>query len=426
MHALVRIAAAVVVSVVTATAGVAVSELPGAAAGAVHVTSGLDSGAGTLRDAIEAANADPSLGIVVVSPQVGTVELADVVTYTGAQPLKIQGNGVTITPEPGAGDFDLVASTGGAALSVQRLTLEGATGIGLRVAVPEDAGADQLVALDGVVITGSALNGLYIDDCQGTDPPTQCPPDVTGSPVGVRLDVANSEISGNGIGDLADFDGIRLDERSAGDAIVTISQSVVTLNDADGIEVDESDAGHVVVEATSSSFVDNGEQPQASDDPEDAIDVDERGDGDVIANLRQVEATGNYDENLDFNEADGGDLRSSLDQVTVEGARAGRGYDLEELGVGSIVSELNGTSITTSLDDGMRAQERDLGDVVVSVNQSSFVDNGAAGVEVDQRGGGGGTADFKNSAFSGNAQTIQNESSPLTSITITTKNVSGL
>jgi hypothetical protein len=111
------------------------------AASAAVVTNGDDAGPGSLRAAIEAANAAAQATTIVVAPQVGTIEVDSALEYTGAHPLTIQGGNATIEPSDSAGDIDLLRSAGGGALTLRRLTLSGAGGVGLYVDVPADATA---------------------------------------------------------------------------------------------------------------------------------------------------------------------------------------------------------------------------------------------------------------------------------------------
>jgi hypothetical protein len=372
-----------------------------AAPAALKVTTGADAGPGSLRAAVTAANADPSFSSIEIAPSVGTIALQSAVEYTGSLALSIEGGSATIAANGATGD--LLRSTGGAALTLRRLTLSGAPGRGLYVKVPANASGDQVLVLMDVTVEDSGGNAVYVDDCLESDLPAACAGDDGGSAAGVRMRLIRSTIRGNGVGAAADLDGIRIDERSEGSVVLDMQQSLVTGNSSDGIEIDESDAGNVTFIARASSFTDNGEQPQAPDDPQDAADIDERGDGSVFTDLVQVVATGNFDENFDFNEADEGDLEARLVQATIADALTGRGYDLEETGAGSIRAIVSNADIAGSDSDGMRAAEADDGDVTLDVNQSSFVDNGDDGIDVAQDDAGGGTASVKNSEFAGNS-----------------------
>ncbi len=394
------------------------------AAPALKVTTGSDDGAGSLRQAIEAASSAGG-GTIVVSNGVGTIELQAEVTYTGTGPLTIQGAGATVTADDEGGPFHLVRTTGGGALTIRDLTLTGADGAGLVVEVPTAATTDQVVSLVNVVASDNALNGVYVDDCEtdlAAEAPAQCDDDGSGSAAGVVLDLNRTTISSNGFRGPDDFDGIRVNERGAGSITATFVNSDVIENAADGIELDEDETGGVTLKVRGGEFLSNGSQPQLPSDLEDAIDIDERGDGNVDTDLVGVTVKDSRDENLDFNEMGSGDLISRLQQVTIDNATGGRGYDLEEGDEGSLFATVTNVVITNSDSDGMRAQERGDGDLTVDVNQSRFVDNGEAGLEVDQRGGGVGAATVKNSAFEGNDEAIEDDGD---ATTVTLINVTG-
>ncbi len=256
-------------------------------------------------------------------------------------------------------------------------------------------------------MSANGLNGIYVDDCATTldaGNPAQCDDAGTGSAAGVVLDISGSTISNNGFRDAQkDFDGIRVNERGEGSITASISGSSVLANAADGIELDEDAGGGVSLTVRGGSFSDNGAQPQDITDPEDAIDIDERGEGSVSTDVADVTSSGNYDENLDFNESDGGDLVARLVSSTVTGALGGRGYDLEEVGLGNVIATVNQATISGNDSDGMRANEDADGDLSVTVTGSTFSDNGSDGMDLKQVSPGSGEATVRDSVFSGNA-----------------------
>ena len=109
-------AAALVLSVAGCSDQVAPSGPSGGAASelrlaaVVDVTSALDAGPGSFREAIESANLDPSVTVVRFDRSVGRVDLASAVVYSGSQPLRIEGRGATLAGASGC-DCDLLVTT---------------------------------------------------------------------------------------------------------------------------------------------------------------------------------------------------------------------------------------------------------------------------------------------------------------------------
>jgi hypothetical protein len=376
----------------------------------VFVTTGADSGAGSLRDAIGQANTDANLHTIVIKNDIGAINLESSLGYTGGQDLTIKGNDVVIQPIGGESTFDLLESTGGADLTFERLAFrDGLKGID--IIVPAGATGTLSVTLKQVSILDNVEHGLHIDDLTNS------------SAAGVNLNVQGSVITGNG-SDPDDFDGIRVDERGAGGIVATFHNTIVADNGGDGTELDERDGGDVTFVIQHSSFNHNG--IANADDLEDGFDVDEGGQGDIvgdianstfndnfeggldineddgddpndggnlIVNLRNVEGNDNDDKGLDFNEDNGGNLVAVF--VAVEASRNGifadnleEGIVLEEAGAGNIVAHFRNVTTNGNGDDGIDVDETGDGNLVASFNDITANDNGAEGIDLDEDGTG--------------------------------------
>ena len=175
------------------------------------VTDSGDTGDGTFRAAVEAANADASIGVIVFSPNLGAVALQSSVVFTGGQDLAIEGKGVVV--EPGAeGSFELLACYGGGDLSLEAMTFRDSGGVGVLVDIPDDAAGTVDVTLSTVTLADNGLEGILIDDCDGLDLDT-----CEGSAAGVDLLLRSCAVTGNGRKPgVSDIDGIRINERGDG------------------------------------------------------------------------------------------------------------------------------------------------------------------------------------------------------------------
>jgi hypothetical protein len=279
---------------------------------AVLVTTGDDIGAGSLRSAIESANADSSIKTIKIAPWVDTIETESELNYTGEQSLRIFGRSAAIEPADDSGDFDLLVSSGGADLSLRDLVIRNGALDGLFVPVPADATGTIKVSLRNVTVEGNGLYGVHIDD--QTD----------NSDASIFFSMTKTDILANGFkgaedGDnqpeVADFDGVRVDEGGLGSATIRIRSTTVEDNAADGVEIDEKGDGNVNMFVSHSTFSNNGSQPQLTDDLEDGLDIDEAGDGSIIALVKHTEVNRNEDEGIDFDEEGKGDLIATLINV---------------------------------------------------------------------------------------------------------------
>lgn len=346
----------------------------GAAAHAlsVPVTSNADSGAGSFREAIAAANGDALVDSIVFDAGLGTITLDSTVAYTGAQALSIHGADATIT---GVGDFDLFGSNGGGDLWIGHLTFDGSGQEAIQIDLPSGAVGDVRTSLFRVTISGSAGFGLLIED------------QIEESAAGVVLDLLHCAITGNGTASLDtnfDQDGVRVNEGGAGGIRLDVTKSTVTGNAYDGIELDEKGEGDVWASASQSDFVDNGFGYPG--DLEDGFDIDEADGGSVWAAVVDGSSTGNAEDGYDFNEEGDGDIT-----VNANGARSSdngsRGQDVEEAGAGTLSFHAESSRYIDNGGDGVRNSETDAGDLLSRLLRTTISGSGDDGIDAEQSKG---------------------------------------
>lgn len=324
----------------------------------VTVTTGNNDGAGSLREALESGAT-----MITFSEQVTQIDIEDEpLEYSGTQALRIQGSGQSIVTEQ---DLTLLIISAGADLEISGVAFHGAggfsaeaqgTGKGIELLVPSSRVGVVDLELSDVLVVGVAGHGVHVDD------------DDSEAAIGVRLN--NVMIDGVGHG-MADADGLRVDERGAGNIVLMAGGSSFNGVGADGIELDEDDAGDVIVDVWDSTFEGNGAycaiveddptlDPDCFDDDgdldlDDGFDIDEAGEGSLEATLQSVSIHDNHDEGLDFDEA----------------------------GAGHVVVGLFDVHTSLSGDEGIKCSEEDDGDVTVSVHGSSSVDDDGDGMQFE-------------------------------------------
>jgi hypothetical protein len=359
----------------------------GVSPGTAVVTAPGDAGAGTLRDALLAASADPAIRTIKFAPGIGTVSLTTPLLFNGTQALEIDGEGATIEGPDCAGCAALVVN-GAGGLTLQRLTVNGAGGNGVTLNVPADAVGVVEVRLVDAAVRDNGLHGLLVED------------QVEESAASIRLVVFRSTIEGNGFVGPTDLDGIRVNEGGIGDIDAQVQNSSFLANGADGLELDERGEGSVVLDARQSHFDDNG--PLDPDDLDDGIDVDEAGYGDIEVNLVGVTLDRNFDEGLDLNEGDAGSLLLFASDVHAHDNSGGDNVQLEELGDGSMHARINGLSSSGAEDDGIQAEEADAGNLFLTLVNATITGNSDDGVVAEQGGAGGGLVELVAGTIAGN------------------------
>jgi hypothetical protein len=343
------------------------------------VTSSADDGPGSLRAAIAAANADPSVRVIQLATGLAPIELQSSLVYSGWQPLTVHGSGVVLDGAalaPGASAF---LADGGADLSFSSLTVRHAPGNGIEVQVPAGAHGTLVLTFASVTVSDNGFFGVLIND--QTNPLADREVDPledfeAGSDAGLVVRVTNSVIRGNGLAAL-DNDGFRINEGGLGGIDATVLGTVFAGNGADGLELDERAAGDARFTIQQSTLSENGAYDVVTD-PDDGIDVDEAGDGDIDGHFVHVEASDNSEQGVDLNENDAGDLRVVMTQV--EGSGNGEeGIEFEEdddfAGGGDIYAELRGVTTdgngrADDGDAGLKLREKGTGLLVARVVQA--------------------------------------------------------
>ena len=364
---------------------------------AVMVSSSADAGAGSLRAAIEVANADPSVRIIHLSGAIGPIGLQTPLVYSGAQALRIHGSGTVIdanavpdgsaTPATNAA---LVAN-GGGDLTVHDLTVRGSTGVGILVDVPDAQTGTIEVTLQSVTVEGSVLHGVLVNDQVDyfADPLTRAS---GGSPADVRVRVTGSHFVDNGFGGL-DYDGLRVNEGGAGSLFADIIGSEFIGSGADGVELDERAEGDAVFSLQHTKINANGFF--SSEDYDDGIDVDELGPGGIDGRFVQVEANGNAEQGVDLKENNLGDLRVTMNQVVARGnAEEGIEFeeddDFEDFPEESWGGDLETTLVNVTADEngandgdaGLKVREKFDGNLTARLVNPTARENAIGGVQV--------------------------------------------
>lgn len=422
------------------------------------VTTGADSGPGSLRAALEEASAQENPApIFVVSNR--NIEITSTLTYSGQAPLKLFGNGQTIHSGE---NVTLLTLSEGADLSITNLNFRGrggfsvtnrgdedsAPGKGIFIDVREDQTGVVQMILEGVTISGVAYHGIHISDCDLAD---QC--GGGGAPASISATLINVTIHHVGHGTF-DADGIRIDERGDGDITFSAYNSTFRRNGADGIELDEGGDGSVFATIVHSRFLENGDycdptvlgrflpsvrtavfQDGEADlsnipapitgtpddrcferhieyfesgsvksydislDFEDGIDIDEAGDGDLLFTITDSEIARNYDQGVDLEELDAGNatishMRSFSDHNTDDGFRT------FEAGPGNLTGFFYEVGAWTNGGNGIRFEEEDEGTLSLQIIKGTTANNGEgeqSGIRVTKQGSGEGTISIKES-----------------------------
>ena len=372
--------------------------------GTVMVTSEADTGEGSFRYAVQIASENPGVNRIAFSRRVDTVVIDTAVEYTGAQDLKISGNGVEIVASDnfvGAGVF---ISSAAADIALSKLTIDGDfqegenLANGIYVPVPGDATGKVSVSLDRVTIKNAALHGLHIAD------------QLEDSAASIGLKMRRSTVVNNGIGKI-DYDGVRVDEGGEGNLYASISDSQIDANGGDGLELDERGDGNVDAYVTKTSFNDNGffdedydpENPPVDDngeirdeqDLDDGFDIDEAGEGGIIVKVTRSEAINNFDEGFDFDEEDGGGIVMTFDRVLAAG-NSDEGVKAGEEDEGGIIARLSRVDLIGNGDDdkaveadggeGMQISEEDEGSFSARLTRVNAIGNGTQGIKIEEEG----------------------------------------
>ncbi|MEO1638674.1 MAG: hypothetical protein AAFU41_05445 [Pseudomonadota bacterium] len=423
---------------------------PAVAEGPMIVTSSADSGDGSLRAALAAAEtATAPVQIMIATPE--DMFLDSGLVYAGTAPLTIFGAGQWIMTDA---DETLLTSANGADLAVHDLTFagpggfdinnradaDGSAGKGIFIDVRDDQTGLVTLSLTNVGVYDVANHGIHVSDCSLAD---DCGGGGGGAGEGSEASILvtlNNVVVDNAGNGKFDADGLRVDERGAGDIRVVGADLLFTRVGADGAELDEGQAGSVIVDMANARFIDNGfycdpaileaflpaepegefdegttaedaipgpvtnapdntcierevglyddgsvEEYEFGIDVDDGFDVDEAGPGSIHAVLTNTDITANYDEGLDYDEEDAGDIVISVKGFTGSG-NTDDAIKMSEEGDGHVLGLIDGAVITNNGGVGIVLEEADGGDIysVVSGTVTAGNDDGELGLEVVQ------------------------------------------
>ena len=392
----------------------------------IVVNSTADSGDGSLRAALaQASQANIAQEIIITHKD--DIALASGLSYTGRAPLVITGHAQTLSLSANATLFSV---TEGADLTLNSLRLQGPAGFsiekrgdvngqtagkGLFVDVRDDQTGTVHLELNDVVVTGFANHGVHLSDCSLAD---DCGGGSggagEGSPASIAVTLNNVEINNVGQGRF-DADGLRVDERAAGDIRFTAVNSSFTYVGADGVELDEGQAGDVIVSVDNSAFNKNGAycDPTLLKPYMPKVDEAEYEDGqakesDVPAKIsgtaddrcferevklyksgsvKSYEFAIDLDDGFDIDEAGDGDLRAVVRNSVIRD-NLDEGLDFDEEGAGSILLTIVNTEATGNTDDGFKNSEADAGDVRATMIGSLAQANGGKGAVFEEENDG--------------------------------------
>lgn len=370
--------------------------------GFVNVTKDDDDGKGSFRWAIGEANADPSIQRIEFRGKTGTIRLSSTVTYTGTQPLAIEGKGAVIDGAGAGGPA--FAVTGGASLTIADLTVQNAPAEGIAIEIPGTAIGTIQVTLDDVTIKDNAGHGVLVND--QVEPETQdgVQPNNAGSAASLKVVVTGSRFFRNGYS-VSDRDGLRVNEGGEGNLTFVSRWTRSEDNAADGIELDERGNGDVSIGVSDTYIIRNGKFDPL--DLDDGFDIDEYDDGSILGSMVRSVASDNFEEGLDFNENNAGDLRVDLTLMAASD-NLEEGIDYEEdddfAGGGELVTTMTGiTANGNGGDGGLKIREKGLGSLMANVTGVEASQNVVSGISVREDADGTLTSNIVRARTLGNA-----------------------
>lgn len=404
------------------------------------VTSTADSGEGSLRQALAIASKSAAPQEIVLATA-ADITLKSTLVYSGRAPLTVIGQQNTLSL---AANQTLLAVTEGADLSLTGLRLQGPSGYsiqargdlngqsagkGVFVDVRDDQTGVVRLELNDTTVSGFANHGVHVSDCNLAD---DCGSGGggagEGSAASIHVSFNNVEINDVGQGRF-DADGLRVDERSVGDVVVSLINSTFTGVGADGVELDEGQAGDVVVSVDNSAFNNNGSycDPKLLKPLMPSVDEAEFKDGEKTEAQIPGKVTGSpddqcieravdtyasgfveayefgidLDDGFDIDEAGPGDLRATVRNSVIRD-NLDEGLDFDEEGPGSILLNLVNVEATGNTDDGYKNSEADAGDVRAVMVSSRALANGGKGAVFEEENNGDVAVAVINSQTDGN------------------------
>ena len=362
------------------------------------VTSAANRGDGTLRHALSLATAGEVDRIVVATE--GDIQIRNGLSYGGSQALSIVGTGQTVL---GANDATLLTSLGGGDLSImglsfqgpggfsinERSDIDGVSGKGIFVDVPDGATGTISLYLTNVAVSQVGNHGIHVSDCTLAD---ACGGGQDGSGDGSDASIAlllqNVTIDDAGNGKF-DADGLRIDERGPGSVHLSVDGSLFTNVGADGVEVDEGQAGGVFATVTNTTFTANGNYCDPSILDAFMPDADEGEFSDGEASLDDIPSAerGSPDDGcfeLEYDLYDSGSVEAFEIGIDLDD-----GIDFDESGSGSIFASMVDVAITDNLDEGLDFDEADEGNIIINIIDSVATGNRDDGFKVSEEDDGG-------------------------------------
>jgi len=386
------------------------------------VTTTGNAGEGSLRAALSAASqtGDASQIVMTVS---GDIVVEQSLVYTGEAPLEIIGNGQRVRSDA---NTDLLVSANGGDLAISDLAFEGPGGFnvlnrgdvdgqtagkGIFLDVREDQTGVVELALTNVSVKGVANHGIHVSDCTLAD---DCGGGAGGagggSPASLRIQLENVSVDGVGNGKF-DADGLRADERGAGDIHLSANQSEFARVGADGLELDEGQAGSIHSTIVRTAFIDNGPycdpdvlaeympdapegefeeglmQPSGIPSAVTGTPDDNCFEREVSlydsGSVEEYEIGLDLDDGIDYDEADSGDLNLTMVESTISG-NYDEGVDMDEAGPGDGNLRYINTLAYGNSDDGFKMSEEDAGGIDGAAVGSVSRDNGGVGIVFEE------------------------------------------
>ena len=363
------------------------------------VTTGSDSGPGSLREALTSG-----ASFVVISDEITQIEIDSPLVYSKKADLRIVGSGQTLLTDK---DHTLLVVKQGANLSISNLDFRGAgdfnatskgDGKGIVVNVPIERTGVVSLELENVSVYDVANHGIHISDCTLED---DCGSGGggggEGSPASIHARLTQVFVVGAGYGRF-DADGVRIDERGLGSIVLAAKGSSFSEVGADGVELDEGGEGDVIVDVRDSSFTDNGAYCVAVEaDPEldpscieegkldldDGFDVDEAAQGSIYATFVNSSSVSNLDEGLDIDEQGAGDIVGDLVGIySAENGDAGVKHSEED--GGDVTLEIRSISLLDNEDDGAQLESEDSGRIDVGVRDAFVAGSKKKGLKIAQ------------------------------------------
>lgn len=352
----------------------------------VWVTSSADVGPGTLRAAVEEANADPAVrGIRFnLAPGSGQIEPRSQIEFHGTQALTVEGPAhiVTLAAPGTVGLLFRIRN----ALTLRNFGVEDANKVGIAIMVPSDAVGTVQVTLEQMVFLGNYSHAIWITDQAVAES------DVGGyaeSGAPASLDVTMRFVRATNNAFERDDDAMRITDGGAGDLRVTMDTSWAQFTGGEGLELDERGGGDLVATVTRSHF-NNAGRIDAGDGL-DGVGLRESGDGSVLARFSAVDSYENAGGALEIEELGTGDVVLALTDVMVStngGSAVIVNEDADGTGTCRVSVDLVDVTVQTNAlaapAAAVQITERSAGDLGVRVVGSDINGNSGAGLVVQE------------------------------------------